>query len=157
MLKFRTFGTIGVRLGRHCRCNLNVPTFRGLSSALIVDKRDHPCFNIELGLVKYRLVNKMGRDAVKASAMIDEYRHFLYLLCTATPNEHTAPSPLINEVWNAHILHTHLYKKHCSLLCDPSIIDCTFLHCDLWDFERITTRSIMQPLVVISLYSVIEI
>lgn len=104
-------------LGAFIQCHKLLRQQYCRSSGLIPSSPyEHHCFDIDLRLVNYRLVNQLKLEQQEANERIDEYRHFLYMLLSSSPDQIPVPSPDINEVWQAHILHTGLYMKHCHSL-----------------------------------------
>ena len=80
--------------------------------------KESPCFQndaVDLSPIKFRLMNKMGWPEDQTDLVIHEYRKFLFLL-TTNPKDPLVPSPLVDEAWHAHILHTAMYMRHCNLI-----------------------------------------
>ena len=69
-------------------------------------------FQLDLTRIKLRLVHKMKLSELKADEMIYEYKCFLELM-RLFPETIFSPSPEVDEVWHAHILHTLLYTNQC--------------------------------------------
>ena len=66
---------------------------------------------IDLAHVSRRLSRKLGWDQERCDKAIIDYRAFLY--AAATFEGAVTPTPDIDEVWHAHILHTKAYAEAC--------------------------------------------
>jgi len=68
--------------------------------------------SIDLSNVRKRLLKEQTWTPEYTDKVIQEYRRFL-LLCLRFPQMTVVPSPAVDEVWHAHILHTRAYANDC--------------------------------------------
>jgi len=59
-----------------------------------------------------RLARKLGWSEERIADALANYRNFLWL-SSLDQSQHHAPSEDVDEVWHAHILHTHDYIAFC--------------------------------------------
>jgi len=67
---------------------------------------------IDLTLVKTRVIKEQKWSSEYADKVLQEYRRFL-LLCYKFPHMNSVPSLAVDECWHAHILHTRDYARDC--------------------------------------------
>lgn len=70
---------------------------------------------LDLSMIRKRLLEKEGWNETMASQAEQEYRRFLYLIKT-NPGKSLVPTEEIDEFWHLHILDTAKYAKDCEAL-----------------------------------------
>lgn len=70
---------------------------------------------LDLSVIKRRLLQKDGWDEVMARQAEQEYRQFLHLIKT-NPGKALVPTEKIDEFWHLHILDTIKYAKDCEAI-----------------------------------------
>jgi hypothetical protein len=70
-----------------------------------------------------RLMRKLQWDQEYAEQVVGEYRRYM-ALAALYPGESHAPSPLVDEVWHAHLMFTRDYRDFCYLLTSEFIDHC---------------------------------
>jgi len=63
-------------------------------------------------VVLTRTKKRIGWTDDFAELVLREYRRFLDI-CRSNPNDRISPSPVVDELWHDHILHTADYKDFC--------------------------------------------
>lgn len=81
-------------------------------------KQLSPCIEeLDLSLVEYRLMTKLGWAKDRTANAVQGYREFLQQVKDAGKGAyHRPPSDDVDEVWHAHILHTKQYEADCNAI-----------------------------------------
>jgi hypothetical protein len=69
--------------------------------------------NLDLGLVRERLIQKKGWTLEHAERLIEEYREYLALFYFHPGEELVPPTQELDDVWHEHILDTRRYAEDC--------------------------------------------